>query len=71
LVPLTVGLEERRIIVEPIWGPNDATARTRVLTISARVDPGRRNSLAGLAGGGTTESDRVLLTTWFLTDRSP
>jgi len=72
LVPLAVGLKTGRVIIAPVWGPNMASAETRIFTIRGQES---------MDIEGTTwqawrveerrESDGVLLATWFLTDRSP
>jgi hypothetical protein len=72
LVPLAVGLKEGRVIIAPVWGPNMATAETRIFSILGRESMRIEGAeVSAWRVEERRESDRALLATWFLTDTSP
>ncbi|HSJ63913.1 MAG TPA: hypothetical protein VK922_08395 [Gemmatimonadaceae bacterium] len=72
LVPLAVGLRAGSVIVAPVWGPNMATAESRIFTIVGQASTmvEGREWLAWKVEE-RRESDRRLMAVWFLTDASP
>ncbi|MGQ0765728.1 MAG: hypothetical protein ACT4OZ_08690 [Gemmatimonadota bacterium] len=72
LVPAAVGFVKGRVVVAPIWGPNMATAETRIFTFidEMPVDVEGTRVIAWKVEE-RRESDRVHLADWYLLDRSP
>lgn len=72
LVPLAVGLEAGKVIIAPVWGPNMATAESRIFSIIGKV-PTMVEGTEWQAWKVEEyrESDRKLLAVWYLLDESP
>ncbi len=72
LVPLAVGMAPGRVIIAPVWGPNMATAETRIFTIVGKV-PTMVEGTEWQAWKVEEhrESDRRLLAHWYLVEESP
>lgn len=72
LVPLAVGLEAGRVFVAPVWGPNMATAESRIFSVIGR-------EAITVEGTGwqawrveeRRESDGRLMAVWWLVEDSP
>jgi hypothetical protein len=72
LVPLAVGLRPGAVIVAPVWGPNMATAESRIFTVVGQ----EAMTVEGKAWTAwrveeRRDSDRRLMAVWFLTEESP
>jgi hypothetical protein len=72
LVPLAVGLEAGKVVIAPVWGPNMATAESRIFSIIGKV-PTMVEGTEWQAWKVEEyrESDRKLLAVWYLLDESP
>ena len=72
LVPLAMGMEAGKVIIAPVWGPNMATAESHIFTIVGKVP----HTVEGTEWQAWRveeyrESDRKLLSVWFLLEESP
>jgi hypothetical protein len=72
LVPLAAGLEAGKVIVAPVWGPNMATAESRIFTVVGKVP----TTVEGTEWQAWKveeyrESDRRLMAVWLLVEESP
>jgi hypothetical protein len=72
LVPLAVGLKQGAVMTAPVWSPAMTKAEVRIFSVlgKATVDvEGTR--IEAWKVEERRESDRVLLATWYLLDKSP
>jgi hypothetical protein len=72
LVPLAVGLKKGAVIIAPVWGPNMATAESRIFSVIGQ-EP---TMVEGTEWNAwkveeRRETDRKLLAIWYLLDESP
>lgn len=72
LVPLAAGMEAGKVIVAPVWGPNMATAESRIFTVVGKVP----TTVEGTEWQAWKveeyrESDRRLMAVWYLVEGSP
>ena len=72
LVPAAVGFQAGRVMVVPIWGPNMPQSELRVFHVLGKQDV----DVEGMKVNAwkveeRRQSDRVLLATWWLLDKSP
>src|SRR5690606_35267824 len=72
LVPLAAGLEAGKVIVAPVWGPNMATAESRIFSVIGKVP----TMVEGTEWNAWKveeyrESDRRLMAIWCLVEGSP
>lgn len=72
LVPLAAGLAPGKVIVAPVWGPNMATADTRIFNVIGKVP----TMVEGTEWQAwkveeIRESDRRLMAVWYLVEDSP
>jgi hypothetical protein len=72
LVPLAMGMEAGKVIIAPVWGPNMATAESHIFTIVGKV-PTMVEGTEWQAWKVEEyrESDRKLLSVWYLLEESP
>ena len=72
LVPLAVGLKEGAVMTAPVWSPAMTKAEGRIFSVlgKATVDV-EGTSIEAWKVEERRESDRVLLATWYLLDKSP
>jgi uncharacterized protein (TIGR02246 family) len=73
LVPLAVGLREGAVILAPVWGPGMQTkSEMRVFTTLGRFDVNvEGTTVHAWKVEERRQSDRQLLATWWLLDKSP
>ncbi len=72
LVPLAVGLEAGKVIIAPVWGPNMATAESRIFSIMGQVPTMvEGKEWQAWKVEEYRESDRKLLAVWYLLEESP
>jgi hypothetical protein len=72
LVPMAVGFKPGKIMVAPLWGPNMRTSEMRVFTVLGRDDVSVEGTVVNAwKVEERRQSDRVLLATWWLLDKSP
>jgi hypothetical protein len=72
LVPLAVGFSPGKIFIAPVWGPNMATAESHIFTIvgeESTVVEGK--PVEAWKVEEYRESDRRLLSVWWVLDKSP
>jgi hypothetical protein len=72
LVPLAAGMKAGKVIIAPVWGPNMATAESRIFTIVGKVS----TMVEGTKWQAWKveeyrESDRRLMAVWYLVEGSP
>jgi hypothetical protein len=72
LVPLAVGFKPGSVFIAPVWGPNMATAESRIFSIIQKVP----TMVEGTEWQAwkveeRRESDRQLLAVWYLVEDSP
>jgi hypothetical protein len=72
LVPLAVGFKAGAVFIAPVWGPNMATAESRIFSIIEKVP----TMVEGTEWQAwkveeRRESDRQLLAVWYLVEDSP
>jgi hypothetical protein len=72
LVPLAAGMEAGKVIIAPVWGPNMATAESRIFTVLGKVP----TTVEGIEWQAWKveeyrESDRRLMAVWYLVEGSP
>jgi hypothetical protein len=72
LVPLALGMEAGKVFIAPVWGPNMATAESHIFTIVGKVP----HMVEGTEWNAWKveeyrESDRKLLSVWYLLEESP
>jgi hypothetical protein len=72
LVPLAVGMAAGKVIAAPVWGPNMATAETRIFNIVGKV-PTMVEGTEWQAWKVEEyrESDGKLMAVWYLVEDSP
>ncbi len=72
LVPLAVGLKDGAVMTAPVWSPAMTKAEGRIFSVlgKATVDV-EGTPVEAWKVEERRESDRVLLATWYLLDRSP
>ena len=72
LVPLAVGFKAGSVFIAPVWGPNMATAESRIFSVIDKV-PTTVEGTEWLAWKveERRESDRQLLAVWYLVEDSP
>src|SRR5688572_14215144 len=72
LVPAAVRLDSGVVMLAPVWQPGSTTSEMRVFTVIGRVD---RDIEGTRVNSWKVEerrrSDKTLLATWYLLDRSP
>jgi hypothetical protein len=72
LVPLAVGFRPGKVMVAPLWGPNMAASEMRVFHVIGRTDVNVEGTVVNAwKVEERRQSDRVLLATWWLLDKSP
>jgi hypothetical protein len=72
LVPLAVGLKEGTVFVAPVWGPNMATAESRIFSVVGKVPKVvEGKSWQAWKVEERRESDGRLMATWYLVEDSP
>jgi hypothetical protein len=72
LVPLAVGFAQGKVFIAPVWGPNMATAESRIFSVIGKVPTmveGREWQAWKVEE--YRESDRKLLAIWYLVEGSP
>jgi hypothetical protein len=72
LVPLAVGLKKGAVIIAPVWGPNMATAESRIFSVTGQeptMVEGREWNAWKVEE--RRETDGKLLAVWYLLDESP
>jgi hypothetical protein len=72
LVPLAVGFSPGKVFIAPVWGPNMATAESHIFTIVGEesiVVEGK--PVTAWKVEEFRESDRRLLSAWWVLDKSP
>jgi hypothetical protein len=72
LVPLAVGFKPGSVFIAPVWGPNMATAESRIFSIIQKVP----TMVEGTEWQAwkveeRRESDRQLLAVWYLVEDAP
>ena len=72
LVPLALGMAAGKVFIAPVWGPNMATAESHIFTIVGKVP----HMVEGTEWNAWKveeyrESDRKLLSVWYLLEESP
>ncbi|HRP08188.1 MAG TPA: hypothetical protein PLL69_06830 [Gemmatimonadales bacterium] len=72
LVPLAMKFQAGQVVIAPLWGPNMATAESRIFHTVGEVDI----TVEGKPWNAWKveeyrESDRRLMATWFLVEESP
>ena len=72
LVPAAVRLDSGAVMVAPVWQPGSTTSELRVFTVLGRVDVDVEGTMVNSwKVEERRRSDRTLLATWYLLDRSP
>lgn len=72
LVPAAVGFAKGRVVIAPVWGPNMATAETRIFSMIDQVPiTVEGTKMLAWKVEERRESDKVLLADWYLLDKSP
>ena len=72
LVPLAVGLREGVVITAPVWSPAMTKAEGRIFSVVGKSTVQVEGaSIEAWKVEERRESDRVLLATWYLLDKSP
>jgi len=72
LVPAAVGFEAGRVISVPIWGPGMTASEQRTFTIIGKTDVDVEGvKVSAWKVEEHRVSDRKLLATWYLLDKSP
>ena len=72
LVPMAVGFKPGKVMVAPLWGPNMPASEMRVFTVIGRTDVDVEGTMVNAwKVEERRQSDRVLLATWWLLDKSP
>lgn len=72
LVPAAVGFKEGRVISVPIWGPNMTRSEQRVFTVLGKADVNVEGTIVNAwKVEERRHSDKKLLATWYLLDKSP
>jgi hypothetical protein len=72
LVPAAVRLDSGVVILAPVWQPGSTTSEMRVFTVIGRADSDVEGTrVNSWKVEERRRSDRALLATWYLLDRSP
>jgi hypothetical protein len=72
LVPAAVGFKPGLVIVAPIWGPPMPAAEMRAFTVIGKTDVNVEGTVVNAWKVDEHRmSDRKLLATWYLLDKSP
>ena len=72
LVPAAVRLDSGVVMIAPVWQPGSTTSEMRVFTVIGRVDTDIEGTMVNSwKVEERRRSDRTLLATWYLLDRSP
>lgn len=72
LVPMAVGFAPGKVMVAPLWGPNMRASEMRVFTVIGRSDVNVEGTMVNAwKVEERRQSDRALLATWWLLDKSP
>lgn len=72
LVPAAVGFRAGLVVSVPIWGPNMRASEQRLFSVLGKVDVDVEGTQVNAwKVEERRESDRVLLATWYLLDKSP
>ncbi len=72
LVPAAVRLDSGVVILAPVWQPGSTTSEMRVFTVVGRANPDVEGTRVGSwKVEERRRSDKTLLATWYLLDRSP
>jgi len=72
LVPAAVGFKPGRVMVAPIWGPNMPASEMRAFTVIGKVDVNVEGTTVNAWKVDEHRiSDRQLLATWYLLEKSP
>ena len=72
LVPAAVKLDSGVVMLAPVWQPGSPTSEMRVFTVVGRADPDVEGTrVRSWKIEERRQSDRTLLATWYMVDRSP
>jgi hypothetical protein len=72
LVPLAAGLQEGKVMIAPMWGPNMTRSELRIFTVIGQEPVVVEGSeVKAWKVEERRHADRHLLATWYLTEHSP